>query len=126
MPEWLLIFLLGAIAAAITMIVYRFISPQETLRRWKAEAKEVSRKLMKSQDDDFSVVATLAKKNIGLNLKRSAVTLPIVLVAAIPIILLYDHLAVTRQDAGLWVWLTPFLLGSTAAGLALFKVLKLT
>lgn len=77
----------AAVAAVLSLELYRLVSPQTKIERLKLDAREAQRELG-TYDGEFGGAAPLIRRTLALSLTRVAIVLPATLVAALPIVVL--------------------------------------
>jgi hypothetical protein len=87
LPSWLRLVAWGVAGGAVSMWLYRLLSPQRKIAEIKAAALD-ARKAMIRHDGDFADVGALARRSLGLSLHHLLLTLVPVLAASLPVLAL--------------------------------------
>jgi hypothetical protein len=77
----------AAVAAVLSLELYRLVSPQEKIDRLKTGARAAQRELS-TYDGEFEGAAPLIRRVLALSLKRVAIVLPATLLGALPVVVL--------------------------------------
>lgn len=77
----------AAVAAVLSLELYRLVSPQARIDRLRLDARAAQRELA-TYDGEFEGAAPLIRRSLGLSLKRVAIILPATVLAALPVVVL--------------------------------------
>lgn len=89
LPAFVRLFVIAGALSGLSMVLYKYLSPQQRLSAIKKEGAELNRKLIASMDSEFNVVLGLSKRSLSLNLRRLGLTMPGVLLASFPVIVYF-------------------------------------
>ena len=92
LPAALAVALWGAVAAVLSLELYRVTSPQKKIDRVRYEARAAQRELA-SYDGEFEGASPLIRRMLSLSLKRVLIVIPATLIAALPIVVLLAWLS---------------------------------
>ena len=76
---------LGAVAGALSMLLYARVSPQARLQELKSHSVDLQRQ-MKDFDGEFSGAMALAQENLRLSFKRLGIALGPSILSGIPVL----------------------------------------
>jgi hypothetical protein len=94
LPEWAILVVWGLLGGAISMGLYRLISPQDHLKSIKAEADK-SRAAMIAYDGDFDGLLALVRRSLWLSFRHVALTIGPVAAASLPMLCLIAYVSNT-------------------------------
>ena len=86
-PPAVSVALWAAIAAVLSLELYRVVSPQAKIDKLRLDARAAQRKLS-TYDGEFEGAAPLIRQALSLSLKRVAIVLPATVIAALPVVVL--------------------------------------
>lgn len=94
LPASLRILLWSALAAVLSMLVYRLISPQQRLNELRAESIALRAKLA-GFDGEFAEMAPLLRRNLALSFRQLGLTFAPAVLAGLPVIFVLAFLSNT-------------------------------
>lgn len=92
LPAPLAVALWGAVAAVLSLELYRVTSPQKKIDRIRHDARTAQQQLA-DYDGEFEGAAPLIRRMLALSFKRVMIVVPATLVAALPIVVLLAWLS---------------------------------
>lgn len=124
-PDWLTVSVAGLVVGAVTMLLFQRLSPQETLRAMKVEARDARRAMQSYDGEDFWQMWALTRRSLALQFQQLRVMFVPTMIAALPVIitmgafeLIFEGVEVL--DVGpswLWTWHATFLIALSVAAI---------
>ncbi len=127
MPFWLRATTWGLALGASTMLVYKWLSPQDKIADIAKEATAARREMQAYDGEDMSEVMTLAKRSLALSFEQMKYVIGPTLVAAAPVLVAMYWMegawagieALPWGPEWLRTWHTVFLSGMTVSAFGL-------
>ena len=122
----------ASLSGVLSMLLYKFTSPQMRIRELDAEAAAI-RKSLAAYDGEFAEALPLIRSNLTVALKRLRAAFAPALLSGLPILLCLIGLDAAYHDVR-WIgwgpqwfswWVTGYLLFSTVAALTVKVALRL-
>lgn len=127
MPFWLRVSTWGLVLGAATMLIYKWLSPQEKITDIAERAAAARRQMQAYKGDDMSEVMGLVKRSLALSFEQMKFVIGPTLVAAAPVLVAMYWMegAWAGKEALAWgpefvrTWHTTFLGAMSVSALAL-------
>jgi len=85
LPDWLRLVIWAGLAAIVTMLLYKWLSPQSRIAEAKTEARE-ARARLNAFDGDFADAGPLIKRQFSTALRHVGLVVPGTLLAIVPLL----------------------------------------
>lgn len=93
-PDWLLVAVAGLVGGAVTMLLYKRLSPQNRLTELKTETLAARKEMQAYDGTELAVVLGLMRRSVSLAFQQVRLIFVPTMIAALPIIglgVLFDY-----------------------------------